>query len=82
MKLQKLFLALACGGAVAAGAAENISVVADFAQPESRGRITANDATLSSTTSVFLRVTTKARASWPGVNFRPLRDTWDFSQAQ
>ncbi len=82
MNLKIMLLGLALGGALAAGASEAVTLVADFAQPESRGRISLNEATLSSTTAAYVRVTTKAKASWPGVTFKPVRETWDFSQAQ
>ncbi len=82
MNLQKVMLGLAVGGALAAGAAESVALVADFAQPEARARITANAATLAPDTAAGLRVTTHANAKWPGVTFRPERETWDFSQAR
>jgi hypothetical protein len=77
-----MFLGLALGGALAASAAESVSLVADFAQPESRARVSANDATLSSTASTALSVTSRPKALWPGVTIRPEHDAWDFSQAQ
>jgi hypothetical protein len=82
MNLQKYVLGLALGGALATGAAEPVTLVVDCGQPESRARITPNEATLSAATSGVMRVTTKAKASWPGVTIRPARETWDFSQAQ
>ena len=82
MYLQKIFLGLALGASLAAGAAESVILVADFSQPESRARLSANEAALSSSTATVLRVTTRAKAKWPGVTFRPPQDTWDCSQAQ
>ncbi|MCX7009014.1 MAG: beta-agarase, partial [Kiritimatiellaeota bacterium] len=82
MHLRKLFLGLAFGGALAAGAEEPVTLVTDFSKPENRARISANEATLSPATSEVLRVTTRAKASWPGVTVRPAQDSWDFSNAQ
>ena len=82
MNLQRIFLGLAFGGALAAGAVESVTVVADFSKPESRAQTSANEATLSATTSAVLRVTAHSNAKWPGISFRPGQDAWDFSQAQ
>lgn len=82
MQLKKLFLGMALGGVLAAGAEDPMTVVVDLALPASRARITANEATLSPATAAVLRVTTHAKASWPGVTVRPPNEEWDFSHAQ
>jgi hypothetical protein len=82
MNLQNIFLGMVCGGALAAGAAESVTLVADFFQPESRARIRATAATLSPATAAVLRVTTHANAKWPGVTVRPEQEAWDFSQVR
>jgi hypothetical protein len=81
MKLHKTLLGAVCGGVLAAGAAESVTGVVDFSQPEARARISATAVTLSPATSAVLRVTTHANAKWPGVTIRPEHEIWDFSRS-